>query len=355
MIESPSKNLEKRTPKLISPIRSFEGVVRVINAGADKVYCGVRMPEMGHFVLYRGSYAEIPTYDELGRVVKYAHDHGVEVLLTVNNPFMADIMDGVTRRHIRLCVDRGVDGLIIGDLGILSLVRDMGVDVQLYASTYFTSMNYEAVNFLGNLGFDHAILERHMTIGEISEIVQRSKIGVEVFVHGAGCSNINGKCYLFHFHYPALDRSVKGFCNPCNLPFEVYDVNDKEKMLENIPAMDALTGCSLCLLPDLIGTGVEGFKIVGRDAPTALQENITRLYRELIDLITCGQIEAFWERVESTKRTFMAVPPSIFTLQERLCEEKRCYYSPLFHTPYRIPLSLSAWTKLQFSSIMVEE
>ena len=86
---------ERQVPKLLSPVRSFEGTVRVIQAGADEIYCGVvsEIPSLKHFVLYRGVWCNLPTYEELGRVAKYAHDHGVKVLLTANLPFMIEAVE----------------------------------------------------------------------------------------------------------------------------------------------------------------------------------------------------------------------------------------------------------------------
>lgn len=271
---------------------------------------------------------------------------------------MAEIIENAMRKHIRSCIDQDVDALIVGDMGILSVARDLSSDVQLIASTYFATMNYSAVNFLRKLGVSRVILERHLTISEISEIIRHCKMEVEVFIHGEGCSNVNGKCYLFHFDYPALTQArfrVKGGGEPCTLPFEVYDTSDEKTMIDNIPILDAFMYCSLCKLQELIRTGVVGLKIAGRGGTIAYQESITKLYRELIDLIMSDQTKAFWEKVESLKRTFTPLPIGLQTIQDVACEKKRCLYPPLFHAPYKLPESWRAWTKLQFSSIEVIE
>ena len=343
-------------PRLLSPIRSFDGAVRVIQAGADEVYCGVVIPGFEKFSLHRGSICEIPTYSDLGRVVKYAHDRGVDVIVTVNRPFMADVMERGVRDHIRSCINEGVDELIIGDVGVLSLVKEMGVDVPLYASTFMASMNKEAVDFLRKLGFSRVILERQLSIPEITVIAQHSKVEVEVFVHGSGCSNINVSCYLYHFMYPEMAQAIStidGLALRCALPFEVYDVDDRETMLTNMPILDAYRYCSLCRLPDLIKTGVTGFKIVGRCVNEEYQESTTKVYRELIDMIDRGEIKAFQKRLEWLRKNFLPLQHDLplLNLQELCCEQERCYYSPLFHAPYKIPLSWQTWTKHQFKFI----
>ncbi|MDQ1280469.1 MAG: hypothetical protein QG670_1732, partial [Thermoproteota archaeon] len=78
-----TNQIEKSMPKILSPVNSLEGAERVIKAGADEIYCGVMIPEWKQFFEsdwlggpLRGPRCEIPTYDELGKVVKYAHNHG---------------------------------------------------------------------------------------------------------------------------------------------------------------------------------------------------------------------------------------------------------------------------------------
>jgi putative protease len=345
-------------PKLLSPIRSYEGAVRVIRAGADEIYCGVisEIPSLKHFVLYRGVWCNLPTYEELGRVAKYAHDHGVKVLLTANLPFMIEAVEKEIKNYIRACLDEGIDALIIGDLGVLSMVKSMSVDIPLYASTYLATLNQEAVAFLTKMGFERVILERQLTIDEIAEIVQKSQVEIEVFIHGlGGCSHIDVSCYLIHAHFPELNRVRlmidSSFNPPCKLPFEVYDSGNDQLRSNSVPILDAQRMCSICDLPMLIRTGVTGLKIEGRGNPAVFQESTTKLYRELLDLLERGQMTTYWKRVESLKRQFIPKPPYLQNLHESCCEQKRCYYSPFFHAPYKLPVSWHAWTKCQFKTL----
>jgi len=373
-----------RIPKLLSPINSFEGAVSVIRAGADEIYCGVAMPEkLRHFTLYRGpgaSPAQLPTYDELGKIVDYAHRYNVKVMLTVNEPFMSEAFDKAMRSHIRSCLDEGVDALIVGDFGVLSIIRNLGVDVPLIASTYFVSMNCEAVDFLGKLGFSRVILERHLTLQEISEIVNHSDVPIEVFCHAGGCSNFNANCYFYHYGIFSkllgselkVSKHVRSIISPCTLFYDVYDVNDRDNKLCNIPILDAFTFCSLCHLQTLVRIGVAGLKIVGRFKRVQEQEAYTLIYRELLDMIAKGRGNVnrtrVLEKIKSLKRKLdeLELGRAIGNLEEKrskmakglrekikraryealrgliespfrevYCKQKRCLFSPLFNTPYR--------------------
>lgn len=356
---------EKKTPKLLSPINSYEGAERIVRAGADELYCGVAIPEFERFFgrpylggPIRGPLCSIPTYDELGSVVKVAHANDVEVLLTMNYPFMTNSMEKVMERHTRSCLDEGVDAIILENQGILSIIKKIDMDLPLYASMYNVSLNYETCNFLKKVGYSRAILECHLTIPEISEIVKNSDIDIEIFIHGAGCSNLQRTCTLLHYRFPemsdALSSNESFFKHPCQLLFDIYD-GDKNNLLDkNVRILDSQTCCSICMVPELVETGVVGFKITGRCAGIAYQETATKVYRELIDLIEEDRSNEFKEKVNVLKREFHPFPGIPATLEEIYCEQKRCQYPPLFHAAYKQPLSWHSWTKSQFKFMRLE-
>jgi len=346
----------------MAPIKSFEGAVRVIQAGADEIYCGVAMPsKLKNFLLFRGwgrGPAQVPTYDELERIVEYAHKYRprarargragrAEVVLTVNEPFMSETMEDEMRKHIRKCLRTGVDALIVGDLGVMSILREMDVEVPLYASTYFASMNHEAVEFFRKLGFSRVVLERHLTVSEISKIVRKSKVGIEVFCHSGGCSNVNVNCHFYHLimpphlwrHLEAIARTKrKSMLAPCAIEYEIYDVSDRQNRICRAPVLDALVDCSLCYVQALIRSGVTGLKIVGRAKDVKIQECYTRLYREILDTmqLTSAKMrrETIRKKAQSLLRDFEKAL-SWGGYQAAICGQKRCYYGPLFNVPYK--------------------
>ena len=347
---------------ILSPVASFEGTVEVIEAGADEIYCAVKMPGAIH-ILNRPDYCCVPTYSELGKIAAYAHEKGVETIITLELPFISEFMAEQMRNHITACVGEGIDALIVGDIGLIALIRDMGLDIPIYASTLLATMNYEAADFFRELGIKRVVLERHVSVEEIAQVVQRHQdLEIEIFVHGQGCSNINVNCYLefARASSDAVDKvigGIKGMVIPCRLPFEIYEYGDSEgQQLARLPVLDAFTFCSLCRVPELIDTGVVGLKIVGRCLPVAFQAQVTRMYRELVDLVQQARggfkrahrrrfnrlLESLWEepfRPESQSSDGSSHSPG--SLREILCGEERCYYTPFFHAPYRASTSPS--------------
>jgi len=327
------------SPSLLSPINSIESATRVVAAGADEVYCEVAIPGLKNFVLYRNTLCNVQTYDELDKISNICHREEVKLLLVANLPFVSKHFERQFKAHISKCINSGVDGLIIGNLGVLSMIKHLDVKLPLYASTFLCTMNSEAANHLADLGFSRIILERQLSIPEISQIVKSSKVPIEVFVHGGGCSNINGSCYLLHRTLPGLMEAqmrVEGFNPPCRLPLKVYD-GETSEFLKTSQILDAYVFCSLCHLPELMRTGVCGFKVVDRCLPVKYQETMTVIYRRMMDLIERGEMEAYGQALEEAKDIDMGLSPFFpQTLRKMCCDHRRCYYGPFFHKPLRI-------------------
>jgi putative protease len=345
-------------PRLLAPVSSFESTVGVVSAGAEEIYCAVKIPGAEH-ILNRPEGCCVSGYDELGNIAHYAHSKGVDTVVTLELPFLSEFMADQMREHIASCAEQDIDAWIIGDLGLVTMVQEMELDIPIYASTYFVAINYEAVDFLKRLGVKRVVLDRHMTIREIRQVVERSTdVEIEVFIHGSGCSNINYNCYLEggRRNLAVLEqehRGTKGLPTPCRTPFDVYEVGGNGGRIARAPVLDAYTFCSLCKIPELIEAGVTGLKIVGRCLPTAYQVKTTDMYRRLVDqlaeldgqrsrsgrawrrrvmrLIEPWKDEPFEPVLQHASNPAVA-PPSI---RETLCGEERCYFSPLFHVPYR--------------------
>ncbi len=344
-------------PKILSPVTSFSGATQVIAAGADEIYCAVKVPGAAH-LLNRPESCCVSTYRELGEIAAYARSRAVDTIVTLELPFIAQFMATQMKEHISSCVNEGIDALIVGDVGLIKMVRDMGLAIPIYASTMLGVMNYEAVDFMRELGVKRVVPERHMSIDEIGETVRRNRdVEIEVFVHGGGCSNINANCYLEFARASEAAagkalRGLKAMPNVCRYAFDVYEFAGDESRIARTPILDAFTFCSLCDLPELIETGVAGLKIVGRCWTLAYQVKATKMYRDLIELVKRGerrgfsrtQRKRFHGMVESFKHDAF-LPASLRPTARRrgrsfwshsdvLCAEGRCYYSPLFHAAY---------------------
>lgn len=329
--------------KIISPVKSVEGAGRVAAAGADEIYLGVRMQGL-KFMSYSGRKAAccIDNYDDLAEACRLAHDHGTKVNLAANLPFMTDLLTSLVKNYVKHSIEAGVDALIIADMGTLLLVRDMGVDLPVYASSYFVARNIESVYFLQKLGVTRLITSPDSTMEEIRDLVERSPIEVEAFVHGEGCSNVGGNCYLIHSQRPKAyapydnstaspiasqqgeDTSVVSISDriPCLFDYDVRTISESGKIgpSERIPIMDSFSYCSMCFVDELVRMKVGGLKIVGRCASEDFQERTTSYYRRLVDMAKAGDTEGAKLEVQGLR----ARSPELM----KLCVNKRCFYAP---------------------------
>lgn len=329
--------------KIISPVKSVEGAARVSAAGADELYVGVRLSGL-RFMSYSGRKAAccLNNYDELAEACRLAHAHGTKVNLTANLPFMSDLLGPVVKSYLRNSIAAGVDALIIADMGTLLLVRDMGIDLPIYASSYFVARNVESIYFMQKLGVTRLICSPDSTLEEIRDLVVRSPIEVEAFVHGEGCSNVGGNCYLLHSQrpkrykpyddapaspitsQPGEDTSLVSISDriPCLFDYETHRLTEHGEIgpPENLPIMDSFSFCSMCFVHELVDMNVGGMKIVGRCASEDFQERTTRHYRQLVDLAKARDLEGTKEEIQALRRQ----SPELM----KLCTNKRCYYAP---------------------------
>ncbi len=84
------------------------------------------------------------------------------------------------------------------------------------------------------------------------------------------------------------------------------------------------------------------------------QENITRLYRGLLDQVKSGELKSYKKQVDFLRKNFHPVPISTQNVGEIYCETKRCQYPRLTHAPYKLPQSWHRWTKLKLTNVRFE-
>lgn len=253
-----------RKLELLSPAANKEIAIQAILHGADAVYIGP--PSHGA----RKSAAN--SLKDIEEVVDFAHQFRARVYATVNT-IVYDNEIGAVERLCRDLYHKGVDALIVQDMGILRMKIP---PIALHASTQCDIRTPEKAKFLQEVGFSQLVLARELTLKEIREITERVTIPVETFIHGALCVSYSGRC---HASLALTGRSAnRGECAQiCRLPFTLSDSNgeiiSKDKYLLSLKDFNAYHN-----LEDLISAGVSSFKIEGRLKDLEYVKNITSLY-----------------------------------------------------------------------------
>jgi len=255
--KTPAINFTCNPPEILSPVGDQESLLGAIKGGTDAVYLGV-----GEFNARQG--AKNFTIDDLEAAIDFAHSHGVLVYLALNIPIKQKEL-----QHALDIVDRayalGIDAIILQDLGLLRLLNEIYPDLDLHASTQMTIHNKEGVDFAAGLGAKRVIVSRELTTDEVKDIVDRSGVDIEVFVHGALCYSYSGKCLFSSFLH---DRSAnRGACaQPCRRRYR-FLVNGREIDERHVGGSYPISCAELSTLTgleDIIKTGVVSLKIEGR-------------------------------------------------------------------------------------------
>ena len=287
---------------LMAPADSFETALRVIDAGADEIYLGLENQNFVNLNLSgRGRGCNVPTLSELEKIIDFAHKNRVLVDYAVNTPFLSDELDEMFIAHVMAGVEAGVDALIIGELGAMQLIRELGIKLPVHASVLLNTFNIGQIELLKSLGASKVVLPFKMELDEIRMLAEN---GVDLEIFGQfGCSNINGTCHLIHSAGESINLGL-----PCRANYLVGGMVH--------PILDAGTDCSLCSIPDLIEIGVSALKIVGRGMNPEMIQAIVQIYRKCIDLALAGSNSSAIRDYALEKEPFWQL----------LCEQKRCKY-----------------------------
>ena len=253
--------------ELLSPAGSLDALHAAVCNGADAVYLGAE-----GFNARAG--ARNFTLDELPEAVRYCHVRGVRVYLTLNT-LVTDRELPKVAEHITAAARAGVDALIVQDLGVAALSRQIAPQLALHASTQLTVHSLEGVRELAALGFSRVVLSRELPREEIAYICRNSPVRIEVFVHGALCMCYSGQCYLSG----VIGRRSgnRGQCaQPCRLPYGYgrFDQNRYPLSLKD--------NCLIEYLRDLERMGVASLKIEGRMKRPEYVAVVTDVYARCI-------------------------------------------------------------------------
>ncbi len=260
----------QRQIEILSPAGSYECLIAAIAAGADAVYVG------GSRFGAR-AFADNFTEEQLLEAIDYVHLCGRRIYLTVNTLLKEKELSTEFYDYLLPYYEKGIDAVIVQDIGVLQYVKQHFPDLPIHASTQMTVTNLLGVQFLERLGVERVVTARELQLDEIREIADHTNVEIESFVHGALCYSYSGQCL-----YSSLlgGRSGnRGQCaQPCRLPYQT----GKEKRERYVLSLKDI--CTLEHIPDLVESGIYSFKIEGRMKKPEYVALVTAMYRKYVDL-----------------------------------------------------------------------
>ncbi len=280
--------MKKPKLELLSPAGDREKLEMAVRYGADAVYLAGTSFGMRAFA---GNFSD----EELPSAVRFAHENGVKVHVTVNT---------MPRNHEAAALPAyfeqldaaGVDALIIADLGAFTMAGKYAPHCERHVSTQQSIANYECAAAWYDLGAKRVVLARELSMDEIREIRLKTpkELEIETFGHGAMCVSYSGRCLLSS--YMTGRDSNRGACaQPCRYeyalmeekrPGEYFPVFEDEK---GTYIMNSRDMCMIGHLQELMDAGVDCIKIEGRAKSAYYSAIVTGAYRHVIDDLLAGR------------------------------------------------------------------
>lgn len=281
--------MRKDKVELLAPAGSFDSLQAAINAGADAIYFGVEQLNM------RTRSAQSFHISDIKSVSAICKKEGVKAFITLNTVMYEYDMQ-LLKTVLKEVKKHKIDAVIAADFAVIDYCSQLGIP--LHISTQANISNVESVKFFSRYA-DVMVLARELTLKQVADIsneITRKKIKgpsgklvkLEMFVHGALCMAISGKCYMsLHTQNAAANR---GACvQNCRRPYTVTDTETGEQLeIDNEYIMSPKDLCTIDILDQLIASGVDVLKIEGRTKGADYVQVVTKSYREALDAVLEG-------------------------------------------------------------------
>lgn len=283
--------------ELLAPAGTWEALEAAVNAGADAVY-------MGGKAFGARAYASNFDEEEMTRAVQFAHLHRVRIYITVNTLVDDSELEELAQ-YLMFLSNVGVDGIIVQDLGVIRLAKQLVPELPLHASTQMTITNSGGVRFSMAAGMERSVLARELSLKEI-DVACHQGTEIETFIHGALCVCYSGQCLMSSLIGGRSGN--RGRCaQPCRLPYKL--LNSKgEDMLAGKDAGQYLLSPrdmnTLEILPQLIEAGVVSYKIEGRMKRPEYVAVVVDAYRRAIDSYKAGNYNVPKEDLANIEQIF---------------------------------------------------
>lgn len=259
--------------ELLAPAGNFDALKAVIDNGADAVYLGGKRFNM------RMHRKDMNFDDEdLEMAVSYAHSNGVRIYVTLNNLYNQREIEDVAV-YLEYLKAVAPDALIVQDLSVLKLLRDMDIDIQVHASVMMNVHNRETAMTLKELGVTRFVACREMDLKTLKKIKEDVGIEIEYFIHGDMCYAESGQCLTSGI---VLGKSSnKGRClKPCRWAYGLYRDN---RLIRDGYLLAVKDMCMLPHIPQLAEAEVDSLKVEGRMRGAEYIGEIIGIYRRAID------------------------------------------------------------------------
>jgi putative protease len=269
--------------EIMAPVGSYESLMAAIQGGANSVYFGIGKLNM------RSKSSQNFTIDDLARISDIAHQNKLRTYITLNTVIYDEELEEM-RTIIDAAKKNNISAIIASDQSVIQYANKQGVEVHMSTQTNIT--NFEAVKYWSQFA-DVMVTARELNLNQVASITRKIEeeqikgpsgnlVQIEVFVHGALCMAVSGKCYL---SLDNLNSSAnRGAClQQCRRPYHVTDDDGIELVVDNEYIMSPKDLKTLDLLDKILKAGVRVLKIEGRGRSADYVKTVARVYRTAVD------------------------------------------------------------------------
>lgn len=290
-------------PEILAPIQDFVSLTAAIKAGCDAVYFGIK-----GFNMRAG--AKNFSAQDLKKISKICKENNVKAYLALNTIIYEEEI-----KKVKVILEKAkkakIDAIICWDMSVLRQAKRLKIPVHL--STQASVSNSEAAEFYRKQGVERIILARECSLKQIKDIQKNSKVDLEVFVHGAMCVSVSGRCFLSQYLF---NRSAnRGEClQPCRRKFLVKDIEEKHELeLGEDYVLSPKDLCTLPFIERLIEANIRSFKIEGRNRSPEYVFTAVSAYRAAVDFYFAHKKKkGFKKNFEHLKKTLQNDLSSVY-------------------------------------------
>lgn len=261
--------------EILAPAGGMDCLKAAVAAGADAVYVGGSM-------FGARAYANNFSEEELLEAIDYVHLHGRKLFMTVNTLLKEQELEEKLYAYLLPYYKRGLDAVIVQDVGVLRFVRKHFPDLPIHASTQMTITGIDGAKFMEEQGVQRVVTSRELSMKEVQQIAEHTNVEIESFVHGALCYCYSGQC-LFSSFLGGRSGNRGQCAQPCRL---LYQAQGEKKSQYLLSLKDI---CTLECIPEMDKAGIYSFKIEGRMKKPEYVAGVVAMYRKYVDLYLSGK------------------------------------------------------------------
>lgn len=274
--------MSSKKVELLAPAGNLERLKIAFLYGADAVYLG------GQNYSMRAN-AKNFSLDDIKEASLIAHSLGKKIYVTVNIVFHNEDFVGLVD-YLKALESYGVDAIIVSDMAIIDIVKDNKINIPIHISTQMSNANYESIRYLKNEGVERVVLARESSRENTKEIIEKTGVEIECFLHGAMCSSYSGRCVLSNY-FTGRDANRGGCAQICRWCFDIEGIEDDTKFTMSCKDLSLIKE-----LKDMIDIGISSLKVEGRMRSNYYIATVISTYRQAID--DCYNGELTDEKIE---------------------------------------------------------